>query len=414
MAKPRKYTREEAEAALAKVKEIGFTAALKELPMSKSTLANWLRDSRLVAVEADAPSAPPKTESAPVKATKVAKSYTPSFKSQVLEYAAANGATEAARHFSISRFSVYEWQRRSQQEAQGETPESKPQVATDGLSRDERILQEWRTHPGLGPSQVRNQLRRKGFKVSVHTVRCVLDENGYVTPKVRRKEVHDRRYEASRPNQLWHLDFLHRHINKQKIFVLLLIDDYSRFIVGGAIVDGERVDAVCEVFSNSVTRHGRPEKAMSDGGSAFYSWRGIGQFTRLLDEMEIDQLIARTPEVNGKLEVLNANIQKELFNSDKFFDLRETQLRFSAWVEFYNLRRTHHALGGVLVPADRYFGRSEEVLALVQQGQNPAGVGEAAAPADRHLDLLRVTSHRGQLELHLLGHRIQLPSTVAR
>ena len=126
------------------------------------------------------------------------------------------------------------------------------------------------------------------------------------------------------------------------------------------------------------------------------------------------RFVRRPPEVNGKLEVLNANIQKELFNTDSFFDLRETQIRFSAWVEFYNLRRTHHALGGVLVPADRYFGRSEEVLALIQQGQSPVGVGEAAAPAERQLDLLRITSHRGQLELHLLGHRINLPISTAR
>lgn len=53
------------------------------------------------------------------------------------------------------------------------------------IVRDQRILNEWRAHPGLGPSQVRNQLRRQGMKVSMHTVRCVLEDNGYVSPKVR-------------------------------------------------------------------------------------------------------------------------------------------------------------------------------------------------------------------------------------
>ncbi|MHB2018760.1 MAG: DDE-type integrase/transposase/recombinase, partial [Candidatus Xenobia bacterium] len=158
-------------------------------------------------------------------------------------------------------------------------------------------------------------------------------------------------------NHLWHLDFLHRHIHKQKVYVLLIIDDYSRFIVGGALWDGERVAAVMETFLASVNRHGKPEKAMSDGGSAFYAWRGIGEFTRLLDELEVDQLIAEIPQVNGKLEVLNATIQKELFNQETFFDLGETQRRFLAWIGFYNFRRTHHALGGLLVPADRYYAK---------------------------------------------------------
>lgn len=61
----------------------------------------------------------------------------------------------------------------------------------------------------VGPSQVRNQLRRHGIKVSIHTVRCVLEEHGYVAPRVRRKEGPDQRFEAARPNQLWHLNFLH-------------------------------------------------------------------------------------------------------------------------------------------------------------------------------------------------------------
>jgi len=327
-----------------------------------------------------------------------------------LELAAAEGLTAAAAKLGISRFSIYEWRRRARLHAEGKMADS-PVAGSDedgAAARDRRILEEWRAHPGLGPSQVRNQLRRQGFKVSLHTVRCVLDENGYVAPKVRRETGHDQRYEAVRPNHLWHLDFLHRHIHKQKVYALIVLDDYSRFIVGGALWDGERVAAVCETFEAAVNRHGRPEKVMSDGGSAFYAWKGIGGFTRLLEELEVDQLIASVPQVNGKLEVLNANIQKELFNQETFFDLGEAQRRFSAWIQFYNFRRTHHALGGLLVPADRYFGRADEILAAVEAGRSPDGLGEPLPVEQRQLDLFRVTSHRGQVELYLLGHRIPL------
>lgn len=343
--------------------------------------------------------------------SRAAKVYTPSFRGQVLEFAAQESVTAAAIKYGLSRFSIYEWRRRTQLHAEGKAADS-PLVGSDddvAAARDHRILSEWKAHPGLGPSQVRNQLRRQGFKVSVHTVRCVLEENGYVTPKVRRKDVHDQRYEAVRPNHLWHLDFLHRHIHKQKVYVLLVIDDYSRFIVGGALWDGERVAAVQETFLSAVSRHGRPEKAMSDGGSAFYSWKGVGAFTRVLDELEIDQLIATIPETNGKLEVLNANIQKELFDKETFFDLGEAQRRLTAWISFYNFRRTHHALGGLLVPADRYFGRADEVIAHIEAGRSPDGVGEPISAGERQLDLFRITSYRGQVELHLLGHRIVLP-----
>ena len=73
---------------------------------------------------------------------------------------------------------------------------------------------------------------------------------------------------------------------------------------------------------------------MSDGGAAFWAWRGVSRFTRLLEEMGVDQLIAKVPQHNGKLEVLNANVQKELFNQQRFFDLGEAAARLRAWVAF--------------------------------------------------------------------------------
>ena len=44
-----------------------------------------------------------------------------------------------------------------------------------------------------------------------------------------------------------------------------------------------------------------------------------------------------------------------------------------------------------------------------ETGEPIGGIGEPASLADRQLDLFRISSHRGQVELHLLGHRIQLP-----
>ncbi len=442
-AKPRRYTLEEKDSILLRADEIGVRAAADEAGVPQGTIASWrfyrrqkATTGESVPIETGPAAEPESSDPKPILARetmasasvaeqaaetgaaspsplkkRVARRYTPSQRAEILEYAAKAGPTEAERKFGTTRFSIYSWQRQAELHAKGKA-KSSPLTGSDedaSAVRDQRILKEWRAHPGLGPSQVRNQLRRQGMKVSMHTVRCVLEDNGYVSPKIRRVEDHDQRYEAVRPNHLWHLDFLHRHIHKQKVYLLLVLDDYSRFIVGGALWDGERVAAVMETFSDAVQRHGKPEKVMSDGGSAFYAWKGVGQFTKLLEEYEIDQIIAKTPQNNGKCEVLNANVSKELFNQETFFDLGEAGRRLAAWIRFYNFRRTHHALGGLLVPADRYFGRADEVLAKIESGGNPDGVDEPAPVGERQLDIFRVTSHRGQVELHLLGHRIPLP-----
>lgn len=439
----RNYSDEERQKALEVALRVGPAAASRELGIPKGTLGFWTHVARQLAKTwgEPAPKASRSDEEQELQSTVraasqgdlveeekpagkaaspsltspqqriVAKVYTPSQRAQALEFAAKHGPTAASRKFGITRFSLREWQRKAEQHAKGERSDN-PLAGSDenpAAIRDQRILGEWRAHPGLGPTQIRNQLRRQAFKVSTHTVRCVLEEHGYVAPKSRRKEAHDNFYEAVRPNQLWHLDFLHRHIHKQTAFTLLIVDDYSRFIVGGAIWDGERAAAVIETFSDAISRHGCPKMAMSDGGSAFYAWRGISQFTGLLDELEVDQLIAKEPQTNGKLESLNANIAKELFNQETFFDLGEAQRRLRAWIGFYNFRRTHTALGGILVPADRYFGRADEVLAQIEAGRAPAGLGEPIPVGERLLDLFKISSRGGQVEIHLMGRRIALP-----
>jgi len=447
----RQYTEAEREAAVSLAGEIGQSAAAKRQGIPKGTISCWCHLARQRAarldevaagpkaatpaavaepqalaskpkpafVEVTAPvqgpmvptvsavEGPPPAAPSPPSSRPVAKAYTPSQRAVIVEHAASHGVGAAAKQFGVSRFSVRDWTRKAAAAAAGErtdSPVSGP-APVPADERERRILDVWRAHPGLGPSQVRNQLRRANFKFSVHTVRIVLEAHGYVTPKVRR-EHHNQTYEAVRPNHLWHLDFLHRHVHKQPVYLLLIVDDFSRYIVGSALWQGERAEAVLETFEAAVSRHGRPDKAMSDGGSAFYAWRGVSQFTRLLEELEVDQLIATQPQSNGKLEVLNANVQKELFNVETFFDLGEAQRRLRAWVGFYNLRRTHHALGGLLVPADRYFGRADEVLAQLEAGRPADCLGEPLPVGERILDVFRVTSRGGQLEVWLMGQRL--------
>ncbi len=423
--KLRKYTPRQRREALELAQEAGYREAASRLGIPEGTVSCWMSQARKASAhsagddrerwaggdnkKAEGVGATALAEATPSR--RVRRVYTPSERSRILEYADEHGVTKAAQKFGCSRWSIREWRRKVKLHSDGKADAS-PVVGSDAdpkEERDRRVLQLWRKHPGLGPSQIRNQLRRDGMKISVHTVRVIMEENGYVTPKIRRTEVHDKLYEATRPGAMWHLDFLHRYINKLPIYVLLIIDDWSRFITGWAIWDGERVAAVIETFEEATERYGRPEKVLCDGGSAFWAWRGVGKFTRLLTEYEIDQLIAKTPQTNGKLENLNGNLQKELFNVERFFDLGETRRRLEAWVGFYNFRRTHHALGGLLVPADRYFGRADRVLAAIEAGRSADGIDQSAPVNERVLDLLRVTSRAGQLEVRLMGDRLWPP-----
>ncbi len=431
----RRYSADEKRHALARVDAVGAATASVELGIPKGTLGFWAFDERrraATAAGAPASTSPPvgvvpgtpssttpkvvevvavpepevEASSGPGtrRRARIAKVYSPSQIASALDLVAKVGVRPAAKQLRISRTTLRQWERKAARAAAGEgdAKASGPDPKSVATERDGLILAEWKKQLGLGPSQIRNQLRRAGVKVSVQTVRRVMEEAGYQPPKVERKS-HDGRYEAVRPNQLWHLDFVHRYVHQQKVFVLAILDDYSRFVVGWALDDAERADAVIGAFEAAVARYGKPEALMHDGGSAFWAWKGASRFTRVLEEYGVDQYKVDTPQTNGKSEVFNANLQKELFDRTHFADVGELRRRLGPHFHWYNHHRTHHALGGLLVPADRFYGRTEEVLARIETGQ---GAPDPLEIATRSLDLFRVTSTRGRAEVWLMGRKV--------
>jgi len=101
--------------------------------------------------------------------------------------------------------------------------------------------------------------------------------------------------------------------------------------------------------------------------------------------------------------VFNANLQKELIDRVTFADVGELRRRLGPHFHWFNHHRTHHALGGLLVPADRYHGRADEVLARIETG---GGAGDPLELAARTLELFRVVSHQGRPEVWLMGRKI--------
>jgi putative transposase len=228
----------------------------------------------------------------------------------------------------------------------------------------ERVLELWKSRPGLGPAQIRNQMYREGIKISVATVRTIMEENGYSPPKAKTRKERVLRYEAARPLELIHLDFKHFYINKQKAYLLFLQDDFSRFLCGHRLTNSENMDSVIEAFEECMNRYGRMQTVMTDAGSAFYSWNGINRFQKLIsEEYGVDQIKATSPRSNGKIESVNKQIEKELLRVQEFSSLEDTKDGISNWVEFYNFERVHMGLSSGEVPADRFlYGWKQKTL----------------------------------------------------
>lgn len=343
-------------------------------------------------------------------------------KQEALREAAQRGVAEAARQLGVSRWSLYEWGRRqatakTTDEAQAALAprSSRPKKNAQKLdeARYHLIADTWLANQALGPRQVRNLVRRShGVRAATSTVRRVIQEYGYVPPKITVERKAARRYEAVRRGQQLHLDFVHFYVHKAKVYLLFIEDDFSRFIVEFGLCEGERAQPVIAAFEAAIARHGKPESVVVDGGSGFFSWRGQSQLERVCEDYGIDFIKAGKAGGNAKLEALNGSVRRELLNRVEFADLDDARRKVAEWVRFYNLARPHEGLGGLLVPADRFFGRTDEVMAQLERGEPVVvpGLGLDTRP----LELFRVISRGGRPELWLLGERLwpSSPPTV--
>ena len=160
-----------------------------------------------------------------------------------------------------------------------------------------------------------------------------------------------------------------------------------------------------DALDTAINRYGKPEGVMVDRGAAFYAWNGVARFERYVTEANIDYFPIDEAAKNGKLERLVFTVRKELLTQVEFADLDDARNRIAVWVHSYNYRRTHMALGGLLVPADRFHGMAEEALRRIEQG-HAASPFDVLVPAGRALEIFRVVSVAGQVSVYLMGQKL--------
>ena len=291
---------------------------------------------------------------------------------------------DVAADYSLAVGTLKRWQKKQAESKSKEDPlglgglgdtSTKPKKAGNKLSADKekKILDIWKEHPGLGPSQIQYQLKRnEGMRLSSRAIRRVLIEHGYER-KTKAGGGELQRFEAEWPNKLWQLDIVDFWIGKQRVYVMMMLDDFSRFIVAAGMFTEATMSHAITVLRKAVARYGRPESLLTDRGMQFYSWRTMSRFQKLLEELGVEHILARPhhPQTCGKVEALNKRLQTELIQKNHFKNLRELERGIAKWTYDYNHKRTHQGikdpeLGCVLVPADRYYGRAEEVLSRVR------------------------------------------------
>jgi putative transposase len=218
-----------------------------------------------------------------------------------------------------------------------------------------------------GARKIWRQLHREGVRVGRDRVARLMRElglAGVVRGKPRRTTIADpaatrapdlvqRRFVATRPNQLWVSDFTYVAAWSGTVYVAVVIDVFSRLIVGWRAAASMRTELVLDALEMAVWRRAGVLEGLvchSDAGSQYTSIR----YTDRLAEIGAAPSVGTVGDSydNSLAESTIGLYKTELIRRHgPWRTLEEVELATLAYVDWYNQRRLHGQIGN-LPPAE--------------------------------------------------------------
>lgn len=170
-----------------------------------------------------------------------------------------------------------------------------------------------------------------------------------------------RRFQKSHRNKLWQSDIkfgpflpIGPNGSKRQVYLVLFIDDATRFILHGAFYPTLDQRIVEDAFRQSVQKYGRPEAVFFDNGKQYRTkW-----MARACSKLGTRLLYAKpySPESKGKIERMNRVIDGFLGEAalEKPQSLEQLNNHFQVWLSECYLNKPHSALGDHVTPMMAY------------------------------------------------------------
>ena len=275
----------------------------------------------------------------------------------------SRGKRQALMALGIPKSSYYRWRQGQPNSKNRKRPWNR---ITHG--EEDKVLAVARESPDLSSRQLSAWITDKeGFAISESTVYRILRREGLVkrqeTQLMAAKEYHTK---TTRPHQMWATDASYfRVIGWGYYYLVTVMDDYSRFILAWKLQKDMSANSLIEVIQEAVDTTGMTDvpvedrtKLLSDNGAGYVS-RVFRDYLRLVG---IGHILSAPfhPQTNGKVERYQQSLKREV-NQLPYELPSQLERAIADFVDYYNYRRYHKALGNVK-PADVLYGRREGIL----------------------------------------------------
>ena len=174
------------------------------------------------------------------------------------------------------------------------------------------------------------------------------------------------------PHQHWHTDIKYINFRGSFLFLISVMDGYSRYILHHEVrANMTKYDVELTIQRAKEKYPDARAKIISDNGGQFIS-KDFQEFIKFLELTHIRTSVAY-PQSNGKLERFHRSIGVECFHTNSFISIEDAREIIAKYIDYYNRIRLHSALF-YLSPEDFLLGKQEERIVQREQKLQQAAI----------------------------------------
>lgn len=198
---------------------------------------------------------------------------------------------------------------------------------------------------------------------SPSSVYRVLKEAGLLTKFVARESPKGTGYvQPTAPHEQWHTDISYVNVCGTFMFLITVLDGFSRYIVHHDLrTSMERWDVLLVIQRAREKFPGVRPRVISDRGGPYIA-REFKEYLRLAG-LKQTLISVRYPQSNGKMERFYKTIKGECIRRSSFLSIRDARRIIAEFIAYYNDKRLHSAVD-YIAPLNVLLGKREEIVKM--------------------------------------------------
>jgi transposase InsO family protein len=279
------------------------------------------------------------------------------------------GVKRTLEELGISRSTFYEWYRNYLEHGFDGLKPKVPKRKTfwNKIPDKERnkVVELALDKTDLSPRELAYHITdNQGWFISESSVYRIMKERGLITSPawILMQAADEFKDKTTHIHQQWQTDFTYfKIIGWGWYYLSTVLDDFSRYIITWDLCNNMETDDAKRSVDTAIQETGVSEEEMprllTDNGACYIS----NEFRNYLIDQKVGHVRGAPyhPQTQGKIERYHRTM-KNVVKLENYFFPDELRAKLAEFVDYYNNKRYHEALGNV-TPADIYFGRAKQI-----------------------------------------------------